>query len=337
MKALFVTGPNQLKFCEVDKPTFNDEQVLVKVKYSMMCSSDVKLIKGEFHGLALPLIPGHEWSGTVEDAPEKYKNLIGKNVVVEILSPCLVCEQCRKGRRNLCTNMDEIGVNLHGGYAEYVVVNAKNVIPIPECISLKDACIIEPMAVVYNAIQRVGIKPAEKVAILGSGVIGLLLTQMAKMMGASEILVVDYIQYRLDKAARLGATEVYNLTGKDFISDIKKGNITSPDVVFDATGLADAFNTALEIIKPAGRIGYIGYSAYEKVSVQPSNIMLKSLSIYGVLSPTETWIESIELIKKKMINTDELITHEFQLDEYEKMLSLMKERKDGIIRGVFKF
>ena len=144
MKALVVTGPNQIKLTEVEMPTLGSVQVLIQVKYSMMCSSDVKLIKGDYHGLKLPLIPGHEWSGVIAQAPEKYKHLIGKKAVVDILFPCLQCEQCRKGRRNLCENMNEIGVNLDGGYAEYVAVDVKNVIVIPDTISLKEACIIDP-------------------------------------------------------------------------------------------------------------------------------------------------------------------------------------------------
>ncbi|MCX7747694.1 MAG: alcohol dehydrogenase catalytic domain-containing protein [Clostridia bacterium] len=337
MKALYVLGPNQLKFCETEEPAFNEEQVLIKVQYSMMCSSDVKLIRGDFHGLKLPLIPGHEWSGVVAKAPEKYQYLVGKKVVVDILFPCQQCEQCRKSRRNLCENMNEIGVNLNGGYAEYVVADVKNVIPIPDSISLKDACLIEPLAVVYNAIQRVGIRPAEKVAILGSGVIGLLLVSLAKQMGATQIQVMDYIGDRLKIASSLGATATYDMNQGNLVEDYKKGWMPLPDVVFDATGSADAFNTALEIVKPGGRIGYIGYSAHEKVNIEPSMIMLKSITIYGVLSPTETWLQAIELIENKVIDTEKLITHEFPLEEYETVLNLMKERKDGIIRSVFKF
>lgn len=110
-----------------------------------------------------------------------------------------------------------------------------------------------------------------------------------------------------------------------------------PDVVFDATGSSEAFGTALEIVKPGGRIGYIGYSAYDKANIQPSLIMLKELKIFGVLSPTETWKQSIELIQKDMIDVEELITHQYELKEYLKLLDLMENRKQGIIRGAFKF
>jgi len=337
MKALVVIAPNQILFKDVDIPIFDRDQVLVEVKYSMMCSSDVKLIKGQFHGLKYPIIPGHEWSGKVVDATPNHKHLIDKKVVVDILSPCLTCEQCRRGRRNLCANLNEIGINLNGGYAEYIAVNVKNVIPISDDISYKDACIIEPLAVVYNAIQKVCVKPAEKVTILGAGAIGLILISLMKLSGATEILVSDYIPERLEKAKKLGATKIINAGQQSLTKIIQDNRDIMPDVVFDATGSSEAFGIALEIIKPGGRIGYIGYSAYDKISIQPSLIMLKELKIFGVLSPTETWLQSVSLMEKKMIAVSELITHEYSIEQYQNLFSIMSEKSDGIIRGVFKF
>ncbi|RCX11129.1 L-gulonate 5-dehydrogenase/2-deoxy-scyllo-inosamine dehydrogenase [Anaerobacterium chartisolvens] len=337
MKVLRATQPGRLELCEVEKPALKEEQVLIQVKYSMVCSSDIKLIRGEFHGLSFPVVPGHEWSGIVVEAPEKYKHLIGRKAVADILFPCLKCEQCRKGRRNLCENLLEIGISLQGGYAEYIAVDVTNVIPIPDSIPLKHACIIEPLAVVYNAIQRVGgIKPAETVAILGSGAVGLLLASLAKLMGAAKILVTDYIEERLDIAKKLGATETLNVSDSSVIDECNCGRIFNPDIVFDATGNAEGFNAALEIVKPGGKIGYVGYSAHDKASIQPSQIMLKALNIYGVLSPTETWTEAVNIIENGMIDVDKLITHEFKLEEYATLMDYMSNRKNGIIRAAFK-
>ncbi len=337
MKALKVTGPGKIELCDIEIPKLQDNQVLIKVEYSAMCSSDVKLIQGNYDGLVYPCVPGHEWSGVVTETREDNKHLLGKKVVADILFPCLQCEPCRMGKRNLCTNLKEIGISMQGGFAEYVAVDAKNVISISDSISLKHACIIEPLAVVYNAIQRVGgIKPAQKVIVFGSGAVGLLVTALAKLMGATHITNVDYIESRLEVAKELGATKTFNLRERDIIEAYQKDEIAQGDVVFDVTGEAEAFNMALELVKPGGRIGYIGYSAYDTAEVKPSNIMLKAVDIYGVLSPTETWLQAIEIVEKELIDIDKIITHEYKLEEYEILLKNMKYKEDGILRGVFK-
>lgn len=337
MKALKVTGPSKIELCEMEVPKLQNNQVLIKVEYSAMCSSDVKLIKGNYDGLVYPCVPGHEWSGVVTETTEQNKHLLGRKVVVDILFPCLQCEPCRTGKRNLCTNLKEIGISLQGGFAEYVAVDAKNVIPISDSVSLKHACIIEPLAVVYNAIQRVGgIKPAEKVIVFGSGAVGLLVTALAKLMGATYITNVDYIESRLEVAKEMGATDTFNLSERNIIEACQNGEISQADVVFDVTGEAEAFNMALELVKPGGRVGYIGYTAYDTAMVKPSNIMLKAVNIYGVLSPTETWLQAIEIIEKELIDIDKIITHEYNLEEYEMLLKRMEHKEDGILRGVFK-
>lgn len=329
MKSVQVVGANELRLIEQDIPELKEDQVLIKIEYSLMCSSDVKLIKGQFHGLKLPLVPGHEFSGVVVKAAGSNQHLVGKKVVVDILSPCLKCEFCRKGRKNLCKNLEEIGVTLDGSYSEYLVSDARNVIVIPDDVDLKEASLIEPLAVVCNAVQRVGVKPSEKVAIIGSGVIGLLLTTLLKHMGASEVIVIDYLSERLEIAKKIGATCTVKREGQNEI-DINS------DVVFDATGSSEGFALALDIVKPGGRIGYISYSASEKVIIEPSKIMLKEIDIYGVLSPNDTWIQAIDLIKKGIIKSELLITHEFSLAEYCKVYDLMNDKKDGVIRAAFK-
>jgi 2-desacetyl-2-hydroxyethyl bacteriochlorophyllide A dehydrogenase len=338
MKALIVSGANKIQFSkEKDLPRLQEHQVLVKVAYSAMCSSDVKLVKGEFHGLVYPHVPGHEFTGVVTKTGEQNKHLFGKKVVVDTLMPCMQCEFCRNGKGNLCKNLRETGVNIDGGFAEYVAVDAVNVIPLADDMCLKQACVVEPLAVAYNALLRVGgIWPTETIMVLGCGAVGLLAVSLCHLSGAKEIISVDYISARLNKAKELGATTVFDLGSADILTASKNGEVPLADVVFDATGEAESFALALELVKPGGRIGYIGYTAYDTVNVMPSNIMLKEVDIHGVLSPFKTWPQAIELIEKGRIEAGRIITHEYPLEEYETLLMNMKNRGDGIIRGVFK-
>lgn len=336
MKALVLSAPGQISLRDVPMPRLEQDELLIEIRYASMCSSDVKLIRGDFHGQRLPLIPGHEWSGVVADAPPHSRHWVGQSVVADILMPCHACEYCRMGHKNLCTNLSESGITRDGGFAEYTTVKAANVLALPADMPLKHGCAVEPTAVVYNAIQRIGgIRPAERVLILGSGTIGLIAASLVRAMGAAELIVVDPVKERLDVAKACGATHGLDVTGPRLVAFFEEGNLPQPDVVIDATDDAAAFGTALEVVRPGGRIGYIGYAAGTKTTIEPSLIMRKALTIYGVLSPTQTWPQAIEMLSKRVVDADRLITHEFRLEEHETLLALMAGRADGILRGAF--
>ncbi len=338
MKALLLSGPNQISIRDVPLPRFGEDELLIEIRYASMCSSDVKLIRGEFHGQRLPLIPGHEWCGVVADAPPRHSHWVGRKVVADILMPCHACEYCRIGKRNLCTDLSESGITRDGGFAEYTTVKATNVIALPSAMPLRQGCVIEPTAVAYNAIQRIGgVRPAERVLILGSGTIGLIVTSLARAMGSAELVVVDPIAQRLKVAKACGATHVSDVTGPRLAWLFEGGDLPRPDVVIDATDDAAAFATALEVVRPGGRIGSIAYAAEKEATVTPSLIMRKELTIYGVLSPTETWPQAIEMVANGVVDADRLITHQFRLEQYETLLALMSDRADGILRGAFVF
>jgi 2-desacetyl-2-hydroxyethyl bacteriochlorophyllide A dehydrogenase len=338
MKALVLTGPGQLSLREVPTPQFGEDELLVAIKYASMCSSDTKLIRGSFHGQKLPLIPGHEWCGVVADAPPRYRDWVGRKVVADILMPCLVCEHCRIGRRNLCTNLSESGITRDGGFAEYTTVKAVNVMALPDAMPLKHGCIVEPTAVAYNAIQRIGgVRPAERVLVLGSGVVGLIVMSLVRAMGPAELVAVDPIPARLEVAKACGVSRVLDITGPQLAALFDAGDLPRPDVVIDASDDPNSFSTALEVVKPGGRIGYITYVADMKATIMPSLMMIKALTIYGVLSPTETWPQAIEMVAKRVVDAERLVTHQFRLEQYEALLSLMNDRADGILRGAFVF
>ena len=328
MKALVVTGPDEATIQEVTYPQMIENTAIIKIEYTLMCSSDVKLLAGNYHGLKYPHTPGHEFSGIVVDA--YHKENIGKRVVVDTLMPCGTCEFCKRNQGNLCENLAEIGDNRPGSFAEYVLVKEDNMYEIPETISLKDASLIEPLAVALNAVRRAQLKGNESITILGSGAIGLLILNVLKHIQIPFVRVVELVEYRLAIAKEIGADETVLVSEEkenEFLEALSK-----TDVVFDATGNPDGFNYAITAVKPAGTISYVSYSGECGTVLVPSRITLKALNIYGVLSPFATWEWALELFAENAIRTDLLITHEMKLSDFWSVKQMMEHKDENVIR-----
>jgi 2-desacetyl-2-hydroxyethyl bacteriochlorophyllide A dehydrogenase len=336
MRALVAQGPNRFAVCEVPTPKPGNDDVIVKIEFCAICGSDIKLLMGRMGGVGFPLIPGHEWSGTVVDAGSSQKSLIGCRVVAELLENCATCNHCVSGRRNLCSSLTEPGISRDGAFAEYLRVPSRFIRHIPDKLPLRLAWLAEPLAVLLYALERVPLSACDKVLILGSGGIGLLLLQLVRLAGVTEVVVADTHEARRAIASRLGATEAVR-TDLESISKACAASLGgAPSVVFEACGNAKAFETALTLVAPAGRIGVIGYSGEQQISIAPSTIMLKLLDIYGILSPTGSWERAIELLTSGEVNGELIATHEFSLDQFSKAFEIASHREDGSVRVVIR-
>lgn len=329
MKGLVVTGPNEMSIKEIPYPKLQKDTAIVQVDYTLMCSSDVKLLNGDYHGLKYPHTPGHEFSGTVVES--YHKENVGKRVVVDTLMPCKQCEFCRRGQTNLCEHLAEIGDNRPGSFAEYVLVREENMYEIPENTTTKAASLIEPLAVALNAIDRANIRGHESVTVLGAGVIGLLIINTLKHNKIPFIRAIEMVDYRLKLAKQMGADETILVNEKNINSVLE--NTQQTDIVFDATGNPEGFNHAITIVKPAGTISYVSYPGEVKTLIKPSQITLKALNIFGVLSPFATWNEAIALFRDGAIKTNLLITHETKLENFAFVKKIMENKEDNVIRA----
>ena len=182
MKAYSLHAINDLRYEDVEYPECNSGWCIVNVKYSGICSSDVPRIlkKGTYK---FPTIPGHEFSGVVcQVADKENENLIGKHVGVFPLIPCKKCEQCMEGNYEMCSHYDYIGSRRDGGFAEYVAVPIWNLVELPSEIDLKEAAMMEPLAVALHAVKQANINYEKKVAVVGTGLIAFAIAQWAKLI-----------------------------------------------------------------------------------------------------------------------------------------------------------
>ncbi len=216
MKAGVVHASKDIRYEDIEKPSPKAGQVLIKVKYTGICGSDVPRVNADACHF-FPNVLGHEFSGTVEEVGEGVTSLkAGDRVAGVPLVPCMECEDCLKGNYSLCKHYSFIGSREFGSFAEYVVVPEKNAVKFDDEVSFEQGALFEPSTVALHGLMRVDYKGGEYVAILGGGTIGLFTMQWAKIFGARKVVVFDISEERLALAKKLGADEVVNTLEEDY-------------------------------------------------------------------------------------------------------------------------
>ena len=222
MKAGVVHGKEDIRYEEIETPVAEAGKVLVKVKYTGICGSDIPRVnEGTAH--YVPIVLGHEFSGTVEAVGEGVTSVKPGDRVAGIpLVPCMKCEDCQKGNYSLCKHYDFIGSHSFGSYAEYAAVPEKNVVKFADDVSFEKGAFFEPATVALHGLERTDFKGGRTVAILGGGTVGLLTMQWAKIFGAKKVVVFDIVEERLELGKRLGATAGINTMKEGYLEQARE-------------------------------------------------------------------------------------------------------------------
>jgi len=287
MKAAVFHGPNRpLEIAEVPDPRPARGEVLVRVAGCGLCHTDLHYID---HGVKTfkppPLILGHEAAGVVAElGPGVTGRAVGDRVLIPSVLGCGQCDYCRQGRENLCSQMVMLGNNIDGGYAELVVVPAKDLLLVPKELPLERACVIaDALSTPFHAVRRrAKVRLGESVVVVGCGGVGLNVVQCAAAAGG-RVIALDLNDARLDLAKRLGAWAVINTTGMDRV-DKKIRELTDggADVAIEAIGSPATIELAFGLLRRGGRLCVIGYSQ-EPVSLSAARLMYYELEIVGSL------------------------------------------------------
>ena len=259
MKAGVVYAKNDIRYDEIDKPEVKPGKVLIKVKYTGICGSDIPRVNADACHY-FPNVLGHEFSGIVEAVGEGVTTLQpGDRVAGVPLVPCMKCEDCQKGNYSLCKNYSFIGSREFGSFAEYVSVPEKNAVKFDEEVSFEKGALFEPATVALHGLQRVDYKGGKTVAILGGGTIGMLTMQWAKIYGAKKVVVFDLLDERLELAKRLGADEVVNSGKENFMEEVMR--ITDGqgfDYIYETAGNTITMKMAFKLAANKAQICFIG-------------------------------------------------------------------------------
>ncbi|OHD74543.1 MAG: hypothetical protein A2V99_08635 [Spirochaetes bacterium RBG_16_67_19] len=317
---------------EVARPGPAAGEVLLRVHRIGICGSDLAIFDGREKDLRLPVIPGHEFAGEVVERGAEVQGLpIGARVAVNLVRNCGHCYQCRKGQGNLCLDPNLIGFHSNGGFAEFACVPAGNCHPLPEGMSWEAAASIDPLTSALAAVQKAGVGPGDRVAILGPGPIGLYACQLARLQGAREIFVIGTRAHLLEKARELGADRAFKVDRADMTACLpgilEASDGRGAEVVVEATGNPAALDLALAVASKGGRIALVSIY-HERTEIEPNSVVFKELRILG--SFDYRWIDfenALRLIAGGRVRTEPLITHRLPLSRIQEGIALMQSRQ----------
>lgn len=259
MKAGVLHAREDLRYEDIDTPSLKPGEVLVKVKYTGICGSDIPRVNGDAAHF-FPNILGHEFSGVIAETGEGVTSVKqGDRVSGVPLVPCLKCEDCQKGNYSLCKHYSFIGSRQFGSFAEYVAVPEKNVVKFADSISFEQGALFEPITVALHGLNCLDYKGGGTVAILGGGTIGLFTMQWAKIFGAKKVVVFDISDERLELAEKLGADAGINTLEEGFMKKAKE--LTDGrgfDYVYETAGNTVTIKMAFELVGNKGEACLIG-------------------------------------------------------------------------------
>ena len=303
MKAVVLSAVNNLAIAEVEKPKPGLKECLVKVLACGICGTDRHIYHGEYPS-AKPVILGHEFGGVIEEVGSNSKFKVGQVVSVDPNIICGTCPDCVAERTAFCPDLTALGVNINGGLAEYVLTPDTQIYPVKADLNPLHLAFIEPLACSIRGLDLANLKGGEKVAVLGGGVIGLLVVQLAKLAGASEIVLITRQKFRRDVALKIGATRVIDPNSEDVNTAV-----TNMDVVFECAGAVETFKQAQNISRRGGSVIVLGLTASDvTLEVNPFNIVVNELRIQGSFLNPLTQGRAAELVESGKLNLDILIS-----------------------------
>jgi len=344
MKAVVIHGPKQISIDDVPIKEPGQGEALIKVMAAGLCGTDYELYTNDMvyikEGLSkLPLIPGHEWSGVVvRTGPGVSSFQAGDKVSGECTVNCQKCWYCARGINNQCKDRTETGImNRDGGFAEYITFPISHLHRFSS-LSFEEASLIEPTGIALYALMRGKIAPFDNVVIMGPGPVGLQAAQIArKVFRAKKVILAGTRPERLERATGFGLDGLINIRQEDIAEKVRTytgGQMA--DLVIEASGGATVFQDIKKIINPCGRIVLNGFFGSKAAPIDWDFITVNDISIIGALGSPNIWDNVIDLLESGIIETKCLISHIMKLDEFEKGLDMMVNRRENACKVILK-
>ena len=305
MRALTLIGARELTVDTVPVPDVPAGHVLIKTSYVGLCGADLAMYDGSSVYLETgrkhyPFVFGHEWSGTVAAvAPDIRAFAPGDRVVGHNFITCEVCHFCRSGRRSQCTDRSEMGIlgDYPGAASEYFVVPAKVLTALPDTLPNRLAALLEPASTALHSVDRIAVRENDRVAVFGTGAVGLFAMQLAKFFGA-QVHAIGVDPAGLDLAKSLGVDEI--LRPEDVAP-------SSYDAVIEASGAPSAVAQSAHIVAPAGRIALVGIAHHPVSDFPAAELVIKDVELHAVLSGIDQWDRLVGLAGRRALELEELL------------------------------
>jgi 2-desacetyl-2-hydroxyethyl bacteriochlorophyllide A dehydrogenase len=335
VRALIKTAPGaaNVAVLDADIPTPGPGEALVRIAASGLCGTDLLLYDGVYRGrnkpVPAPLIVGHEAAGVVAALGAGVESPApGTRVAIEAVWGCGSCYQCRRGGYNLCQDWDHVGLTRAGLLADYAVIPATSLLPLPDEVSDEAAAFLEPMATAVHSLDRIRPAAGASAAIVGPGPLGLLHLLVLQAGGAGHVVVYgrEGDEPRLRVAESLGAdTFIGDRSAIAAHARAVTGGIGF-DVSIECGGTPAAVQSALEIVSGNGTMATLGLA--RETEIDALQVMRKNLTWFGVVASVRRhWIEAVELIRSGRVKPEALITHRLDLGEALSGFDVMRQRQ----------
>ena len=324
MRAAVIERPGTIALKDLPVPDLGDGDVLIRVKASGICGTDLHIFRGEYLG-GYPVVPGHEFSGIVERVgPKTGRIRVGDRVAVEPNIACDNCPACLGMRQNFCENWQAVGVTLPGGMAELVVAPEKAVFSIGD-LPFEAGAFIEPLSCVLHGVERAAFRLGDRVLIIGAGPIGILLSKAIQLQGAREITQVDRNEARLALAGRSGAAHVE--------ASLDAIEAEAYDVVVDATGVPALMEKTLAYARKGGKILLFGVPPNGADLTLPAfTIFRHGLTILSSFTSVRNSIQAARLLISGRLDVSPLVSHRLPLADLEKGIGLLERGAEGVLK-----
>lgn len=334
MKAIVKSKPERgLWWEEVPMPVMDEHEVLIKVKKTSICGTDVHIYKWDEwaqKNVPTPMVVGHEFMGHVIAVGSRVKNIkVGQRVSGEGHITCGSCPLCLTGRTHLCPNTFGVGVHVPGCFAEYLVIPEVNVFVLPDDVEDELASIFDPFGNAVHTSLQVSLT-AEDVLITGAGPIGIMAVAVAKKAGARNIFITDMNDYRLDLARKMGATCAVNISRESIQEAMVAHKIEHGFTVgMEMSGFAGGLNTLLECSQNGAHIALLGILPSD-TNIDWDLVIFKMLTLQGIYGREifKTWNQMTHLLQSGL-DLKPIITHRYPAHEFEKGFEAMHSGKCG--------
>jgi 2-desacetyl-2-hydroxyethyl bacteriochlorophyllide A dehydrogenase len=317
-RSVLLERPGHAELVEGPLPRPRPGEVLVSVGAAGLCGSDLELYDGRRPDdyRRYPVVPGHEWAGTVTEVGEGVDRVRpGQRVVAEGIRWCGACARCREGATNVClAPYAETGFTHPGAFSDHVVVPARLVHALPPDADLDQAALLEPAACVAAGMLAAAPAAGARAAVIGAGTLGLLAVLLLRLHSPSELIVVDPREDRRELALSLGASAAVAPPAPELEADL----------VLETAGVGETLPAALAAARRGGTVVALGIAGVGPVQMDPDVFSVRSLEVRGVFSaPTRAWQHVVELFGAGLLSTGPLISHRLGLGGYERALELV--------------
>jgi len=321
MRALLLSSYMKLSVVELPTPEIGDDDALVRVRACGVCGSDVHGYDGSTGRRIPPLVMGHEAAGVIERVGQQVRGFTpGDRVTFDSTVSCGSCDFCRRGQINLCDRRTVLGVSCgdyrkNGAFAEYVAVPARILYKLPDSVPFERAALVEALSIAVHAVRRQVPTADDMVAVVGTGMIGVLIIQVLKHHGCRDIVAIDVDPDKLALARRLGATRAMNpkeIDVPEALRDVTGGR--GADVSFEVVGHGDSVLTAIRCLRKGGPVVLVG-NLSPTVDLPLQEVVSRELSVLGSCASSGEIPECIDLLARGVVDVDPIISLKASLDD----------------------